>query len=125
MNFRMARIRGGRIATSSGFTLIELLVVVSLIVVLASMGMSQNRSSVIHTREAVLKEDLSKLSWMGETTRKAAIAKLDAFVNKIGYPDKWRDYSRAEVVRDSYVVNRVRIGRFNVERDMRVVEGAA
>jgi predicted metalloendopeptidase len=76
---------------------------------------------LVHNLEATLKEDLSSLSWMGEATRKAAIAKLEAFVSKIGYPDKWRDYSRAEVVRDSYVVNRVRIGRFNVERDMRKV----
>jgi general secretion pathway protein G len=44
-----------------GFTMIELLVVVSLIVILATMGMSQYRSSVIHTRESVLKEDLFRM----------------------------------------------------------------
>ena len=42
----------------SGFTMIELLVVVSLIVILATMGMTQYRSSVVHAREATLKEDL-------------------------------------------------------------------
>jgi general secretion pathway protein G len=45
----------------AGFTIIELLVVVSLIVILATMGMSQYRSSVIHAREATLKEDLFRL----------------------------------------------------------------
>ena len=45
----------------SGFTMIELLVVLSLIVILATMGMSQYRTSVIHSREAVLKEDLFRL----------------------------------------------------------------
>jgi general secretion pathway protein G len=45
----------------SGFTMIELLVVVSLIVILATMGMSQYRTSVIHAREAVLKEDLFRM----------------------------------------------------------------
>jgi general secretion pathway protein G len=45
----------------SGFTMIELLVVVSLIVILATMGMTQYRSSVIHAREATLKEDLFRL----------------------------------------------------------------
>jgi general secretion pathway protein G len=45
----------------SGFTLIELLVVLSLIVILATMGMSQYRTSVIHSREAVLKEDLFRM----------------------------------------------------------------
>jgi general secretion pathway protein G len=44
-----------------GFTMIELLIVCSLIVILATMGVSQYRSSVIHSREAVLKEDLFRL----------------------------------------------------------------
>jgi general secretion pathway protein G len=45
----------------SGFTMIELLVVVSLIVILATIGMTQYRNSVIHAREATLKEDLFRL----------------------------------------------------------------
>ena len=44
-----------------GFTLIELLVVLSLIVVLASMGLTQYRNSIVHSKEAVLKEDLFRL----------------------------------------------------------------
>ena len=47
--------------SSRGFTLIELLVVVSLIVILTTMGMTQYRTSVIHSREAVLKEDLFRM----------------------------------------------------------------
>jgi general secretion pathway protein G len=46
---------------SRGFTIIELLVVVSMIVILATMGMTQYRSSLIHAREATLKEDLFRL----------------------------------------------------------------
>ena len=46
---------------ASGFTLIELLVVLTLIIVLATVGMTQYRNSVIHSREAVLKEDLFRL----------------------------------------------------------------
>ena len=45
---------------SRGFTMIELLVVLALIVILASMGMAQYRSSVVHAKEAVLKTDLAK-----------------------------------------------------------------
>ena len=45
----------------SGFTLIELLVVLTMIVVLASMGLAQYRTSVIHSREAVLREDLFRM----------------------------------------------------------------
>lgn len=50
-----------RIHLSSGFTLIELMVVLSLIVILASMGMVQYRTSVIRSKEAVLKEDLFRM----------------------------------------------------------------
>lgn len=46
---------------SSGFTLIELLVVMTLIVILATMGMTQYRASVVRSREAVLKEDLFRM----------------------------------------------------------------
>ena len=48
-------------ASNRGFTMIELLVVLSLIVILATMGMTQYRTSVIHAREAVLKEDLFRM----------------------------------------------------------------
>jgi general secretion pathway protein G len=44
-----------------GFTMIELLIVLSLIVILATMGMSQYRNSVVHSKEAVLKEDLFRM----------------------------------------------------------------
>ena len=48
---------------------------------------------------AALRDDLATLPWMGPETRKAALAKLDAFTPKIGYPDKWRDYSPYKVER--------------------------
>jgi general secretion pathway protein G len=47
--------------SAAGFTIIELLVVISLIIILSSMGMAQYRTSVIHAREATLKEDLFRL----------------------------------------------------------------
>ena len=56
IGIRLARLRPG-----GGFTMIELLVVVSLIVILATMGMTQYRQSVIHAREATLKEDLFRM----------------------------------------------------------------
>src|SRR6266568_3120012 len=42
---------------------------------------------------AALQEDLTTLSWMSDETRKRAISKLNAYIKKIGYPDKWRDYA--------------------------------
>jgi general secretion pathway protein G len=47
---------------TSGFTIIELLVVMSLIVLLATMGMSQYRNSIVRSKEAVLKEDLFRMN---------------------------------------------------------------
>jgi len=46
---------------------------------------------MVKNLEAALKDDLGTLSWMSDATRKQAITKLDAFLNKIGYPDRWRD----------------------------------
>ena len=43
--------------------------------------------------------------WMSEGTKKEALTKLNAFVVKIGYPDKWKDYSKLSISRDSYLNN--------------------
>jgi putative endopeptidase len=76
---------------------------------------------MVRNLEAALKSDISTLSWMGEATRKQAIIKLEAFLNKIGYPDKWRDYSTLTVDRSSYVANRLRVAKFNEERDWKKI----
>lgn len=73
--------------------------------------------AMVRNLEAALKSDLTSLSWMGDATRKQAIVKLDAFLNKIGYPDKWRDYSSLSIDRGSYQGNRFRLGVFNERRD--------
>jgi putative endopeptidase len=66
-------------------------------------------------RMAVLVDNLEKafearvdrLDWMSDSTKAKAKEKLYAFTEKIGYPDKWRDYSNVEVKRDSYFENRL------------------
>ncbi len=60
---------------------------------------------------------LQKLDWMSDETRKEAIAKLNAFGQKIGYPDKWIDYSTLNVSRDSYLANVLRASEFEQIRD--------
>ena len=67
---------------------------------------------------AALRDDLATLPWMGNETRKAALAKLEAFNPKIGYPDKWRDYSALEIDRGPYVLNTLKGTRFEWARDM-------
>jgi putative endopeptidase len=66
-------------------------------------------------RMAVLVDNLKKafearinnLDWMSDSTKTKAKEKLYAFTEKIGYPDKWRDYSKVEVKRDAYFENRL------------------
>src|SRR5882724_5344311 len=55
------RLTNWRLRSQSGFTMIELLVVLTLLVVLATMGLTQYRHSVVFTRESVLKEDLFRM----------------------------------------------------------------
>jgi len=75
--------------------------------------------AMVRNMEAVLRERLSTLSWMSDSTRKFALAKLDAFVNKIGYPDKWRDYSKLELSKQSpFIVNRAAVFDFESKRDL-------
>ena len=52
---------------------------------------------------AALRADLETLPWMGDQTRQQALAKLAAMSLKIGYPDKWRDYSAYQVVKGPYL----------------------
>jgi endothelin-converting enzyme/putative endopeptidase len=51
------------------------------------------------------RERLTRVEWMDEATRLAAVAKLDAIASKIGYPDKWHDYSSIQVSRNDLVGN--------------------
>ena len=72
---------------------------------------------VNHLTEA-LRDDLRTIPWMGPETRKQALAKLDAFTRKIGYPDKWRDYSAYSVDRGPYVLNQIRGAEFEFKREL-------
>jgi len=70
---------------------------------------------------AAFHDRLQKTNWMSEETRKQAIAKLNAFGQKIGYPDKWIDYSTLTVSRDSYLANVLRSSEFDQIRDFKKI----
>lgn len=74
--------------------------------------------TMINNLIAAFRERVQTREWMSEETRKAALAKLAAFQQKIGYPDKWIDYSTLDVTRDSYAQNVLRAGAFEVRRDL-------
>ena len=61
---------------------------------------------------------LSNLTWMAPETKVKARAKLAAFTPKIGYPDKWRDYSKLTVVPGDLMGNAQRVAEFNYQRQL-------
>jgi len=73
---------------------------------------------MVHELEAALKQDITELSWMSEATKKQALDKLSHIDNKIGYPNKWRDYSSLEVVRGDALGNSVRAKQFEFHRQL-------
>lgn len=64
-----------------------------------------------------MKETIEGLDWMGPETKKKALEKLSTFNPKIGYPDKWKDYSSVKISRDSYWANVAAGRKFNVDDD--------
>lgn len=71
---------------------------------------------MVHNLISALRDDLRTLEWMGPETRKHAASKLEAFAVKIGYPDKWRDYSTLQIERSSYLENQLRAAQFESKR---------
>jgi putative endopeptidase len=80
--------------------------------------------SKAHAREMVtnligaLSSDIPVLDWMGPDTKKEALEKLEAFAIKIGYPDKWRDYSALRVEPAGYLANVRRAVDFDDAREL-------
>ncbi|MBU6469476.1 MAG: M13 family metallopeptidase [Gammaproteobacteria bacterium] len=74
--------------------------------------------AILHGVRAALKDDLQTIPWMGKKTRLAAIKKLDMMGERIGYPDKWRDYSALKIDRGPYVLNVLRANLFENEREL-------
>lgn len=64
------------------------------------------------------KERIEKLDWMSDSTRQKALKKLASIKKKVGYPDKWKDFSALEIKRDSYVENMIRGNRFELQYDL-------
>jgi putative endopeptidase len=78
---------------------------------------------MVRNIESALHEDLSTLSWMSPTTRKRATEKLDAYLVKIGYPNKWRDYSKLTIVSGPYATNLMAAQRFELQRQFAQIGG--
>ncbi|HET9283679.1 MAG TPA: M13 family metallopeptidase [Candidatus Angelobacter sp.] len=68
--------------------------------------------------EQAMQEDIEQLTWMSPETKKQALEKLHAVVNKIGYPDKWRDYSSVDIKRGDFLGNVQRATLFEAKREL-------
>ncbi|GHE76859.1 M13 family metallopeptidase [Thalassotalea profundi] len=66
---------------------------------------------------------INELEWMSEDTKKAAQVKLAAFTPKIGYPDKWEDYSALEIKADDLVGNRIRSSQVSHQKEVEKLGG--
>ena len=67
---------------------------------------------LVHNLQESLGERIKALPWMGDSTKVKATEKLKSYIIKIGYPDKWRDYSKLEINKDSYYANIQRASKF-------------
>jgi len=60
---------------------------------------------LVENLRGTLREELQNAAWLDPATRASAVAKLNAFVPKIGYPDKWRDYGQVQIAPKTYFAN--------------------
>lgn len=70
---------------------------------------------LVKNLQVALGERIQNLEWMGDSTKAKAIDKLNAFYVKVGYPDKWKDYTKLTVEKDSYWANIKRASKFELE----------
>ena len=75
-------------------------------------------NDLIDNLRGVFRERLSKLAWMSDATKSKALAKFERFTQKIGYPDKFRDYSKVTLQRDDYLGNVQRAAAFETRRQI-------
>ncbi len=78
----------------------------------------QRTLELTHDVEAAMGRDIELLGWMSPATKVRAKEKLHAVANKVGYPDKWRDYSTLSVVRGEALGNAIRASAFEEKRDL-------
>ncbi|HEX7020145.1 MAG TPA: M13 family metallopeptidase [Gemmatimonadaceae bacterium] len=73
--------------------------------------------AIVDNMVSVLHDQIAQLPWMGDSTKTQALVKLDAFTRKIGYPDKWRDYSALQVKPGEYAGNQRRASEWSTARN--------
>src|SRR6267154_1255350 len=78
----------------------------------------QQALKMVKEIQTAMEQDVNSLPWMSATTKQQALVKLHGMANKIGYPDKWRDYSKLEIVRGDELGNVQRARKFEFDRQL-------
>ena len=78
----------------------------------------QEAVKIVKQIQAAMEQDIKSLPWMSAATKEQALAKLHGMADKIGYPDKWRDYSKLEIVRGDNLGNFQRAKQFEFNRQL-------
>ncbi len=78
----------------------------------------QRMGRMVAALETAMADDIRGLDWMGEATKAQALAKLKAIANKVGYPERWRDYGPVQIRRDDAWGNAARAAAFEFARDL-------
>ncbi len=81
-----------------------------------SPDMKRRTQQMTRQIESAMEQDINQLTWMGPATKQQALAKLHGIVNKIGYPDKWRDYGALNITRGDFAGNVERANTFESKR---------
>ena len=83
-----------------------------------SPELKQRALTMTRQIEQAMEADIKSLNWMSEATKRQALNKLHSIVNKIGYPDKWRDYSAVKIARNEFLGNVERATVFESRRQL-------
>ena len=78
----------------------------------------QRTLQMVDALEKAMGQDLQSIAWMTPATKQKAMDKLKAITNKIGYPEKWRDYSSVAIRRDDAIGNGFRADQFEFQREL-------
>lgn len=78
---------------------------------------------LVENLRTAYRQSILELDWMGEETKQKAIEKLEKFRPKIGYPDKWKDYSALDIAADDLFGNTLRANRFEYDQEVAKLGG--
>lgn len=79
-------------------------------------GVKEKFTEIGNAVKEVFAEHIKKLDWMSDSTKEKALQKLNAMNEKLAYPDRWKDMSKLEITRDSYVQNMINVRQWSFAR---------